>query len=145
MVSLCEFTDSLRPIKQMNCDFFLKQKDHVINIEAFKSGGVTELLAKMEERSERLGDIADVKVGLGAYGIGRGKPPQTKDMIMKRVYHAKNRATPQHYKYIEGRDVCRYWIGWSGEYLKYGEHLREPRNDFHLFSTKRILVRQIPS
>ena len=53
--------------------------------------------------------------------------------------------TEEYIKYLEGSDVCRYNLFWSGEYLRYGKHLREPRNDFTLFSTKRILVRQIPS
>ena len=38
------------------------------------------------------------------------------------------------YEYIEGEDVKRYLITWKyGEYLKYGKHLREPRNNWGLF------------
>ena len=51
-----------------------------------------------------------------------------------------------HPKYIEGEDVKRYECTWNKqEYLKYGKHLREPRSDWNLFSTPRLLVRQIPS
>ena len=46
---------------------------------------------------------------------------------------------------MDGKDVNRYHLNWSGEYLKYGDHLAEPRRDFQLFSSKRILVRQIPA
>ena len=48
-------------------------------------------------------------------------------------------------KYLDGKDVCRYRLDWSGEFLKYGDNLAAPRKDFRLYSTKRILVRQIPS
>jgi len=92
-----------------------------------------------------LDNADDVIHGLGAYGLRRGIPPQTERMIKDRVYHATHKASPQHFKYVDGRDVCRYYVGWSGEYLKYGDHLREPRRDWRLFSTNRILVRQIPS
>ena len=67
-------------------------------------------------------------------------------MIKKRVYHSTIKKGVDWFKYIEGEDVKRYACGWSHrEYLKYGKHLREPRNDWNLFSTPRILVRQIPS
>lgn len=144
-VRLFEYTDGFQFIKEANCDFFLKQRDYVVNIESFKTPGVAELTARIESNSRRLKDVSDVKVGLGAYGLARGIPPQTEKMIENRVYHATHKASPQHFKYIDGRDVCRYYIGWSGEYLNYGDHLREPRRDWRLFSTKRILVRQIPS
>jgi hypothetical protein len=46
--------------------------------------------------------------------------------------------------YLEGKDVKRYKIGWSGLYLKYGDNLAAPRKS-ELFKGERILVRQIPS
>ncbi len=45
---------------------------------------------------------------------------------------------------MEGRDVKRYLINWSGAYLKYGGNLAAPRSA-DLFERERILVRQIPS
>ena len=67
-------------------------------------------------------------------------------MIRNRVFHAKSKLTDDYYEYIEGEDVKRYLLTWKyREYLKYGKHLREPRNNWGLFSTPRILVRQIPS
>ncbi|MFH1897957.1 MAG: TaqI-like C-terminal specificity domain-containing protein [Candidatus Desantisbacteria bacterium] len=47
-------------------------------------------------------------------------------------------------KYLGGRDVCRYYLGWSGEYLSYGDWLAEPRKSVP-FDGERILIRQIPS
>jgi hypothetical protein len=46
---------------------------------------------------------------------------------------------------LDGKDVCRYRLSWSGEFLKFGDNLAAPRKDFRLYSTKRILVRQIPA
>jgi len=123
---------------------FLAQADAVINIEALKSGETGGVMATIEKNTRPLKDIASVKCGLKAYEVGKGTPPQSLEMKNARVYHS---TTPQKgfTKYLDGRDVCRYRFGWGGEYLKYGPNLGAPRGDFGLFSTPRILVRQIPS
>ncbi len=61
------------------------------------------------------------------------------------VYHSTRKIDNAYIKYLDGKDVCRYRLDWSGEFLKYGDNLAAPRKDFRLYSTKRILVRQIPS
>jgi TaqI-like C-terminal specificity domain len=112
---------------------FKGDKDHYALISKIEAGGLV------------LAFFGDIKVGLGAYGLGKGKPPQTKEMMQSRIYHSRCKEGIDWYPYIEGSDVCRYYLGWSGEYLKHGDHLREPRRNWDLFSTKRILVRQIPN
>jgi hypothetical protein len=144
-IQILEYVDSFHSIYTGKSKFFFSQKDYLINIDILRNVDAIHLVSKIEEKSIILDKLASVKVGLGAYGLNRGEPPQTKEMIANRVYHAKTKLTEQHIKYLEGKDVCRYYLGWSGEYLKYGKHLREPRADFNLFCTKRILVRQIPS
>ena len=136
----------IKLIKETHCSFFFDQKDYVINIELFKNGSFAGILNKIENASKELKEIADVKCGLGAYGKDKGNPPQTKEMIQNRVYHSKRKEGEEWFKYIEGEDVKRYSLTWMNEeYLKWGKHLREPRNNWDLFSTPRILVRQIPS
>ena len=145
VVLLYEYTDALHFIKKVEADYFLKQRDYVINIETFKSGGVAALLNKIEQCSVTLDELADVKAGLVAYEVGKGTPSQTKAMKDKRVYHAAKKLATDYYKYLDGKDVCRYYRGWGGEYLKYGDNLAAPRTDFALYSTERIIVRQIPA
>jgi len=116
----------------------------VINIEAFKSGSTGALVAKIEGAGKPLEKFSDVKAGLKAYETGAGQPRQTEEMKKDRIYHSET-CGKGYVKYLDGKDVCRYSLGWSGEYLKYGKHLAAPRKDWQLFSTPRILVRQIPS
>ncbi|MFH0341543.1 MAG: Eco57I restriction-modification methylase domain-containing protein [Chromatiales bacterium] len=145
-IRLFEYSDGFHFIKQADCAIFLEQRDHVINIGAFKGdGGVSGLMGKIDAGSARLGSIADVKVGLKAYQVGKGKPTQNLKIKEGRVFHSTRKVDNSYYKYLDGKDVKRYRMDWSGEYLKYGDHLAEPRKDFRLFSTKRILVRQIPA
>jgi hypothetical protein len=45
---------------------------------------------------------------------------------------------------LDGVDVRRYLLAWSGEYLSYGDWLAEPRRSVP-FDGERLLVRQIPA
>ncbi len=144
-ISLFEYVENFVSIKETNADFFLKQRDYIINIEALKGNETIAFLHKLENLSDKLSDVASIKVGLGAYGINKGIPPQTKEMIENRIFHSTYKIDKTYFKYLEGKDVSRYYLDWSGEYLKHGNHLREPRGNWDLFSTKRILVRQIPA
>jgi len=134
-------------VRKTTTDRLLAGKDYIINIEMYKNDAFESIIEKIENASQTIKmAYGDVKCGLGAYGKGKGIPPQTEEMIKNRVFHAKSKLSDDYYKYIEGEDVKRYLITWKyGEYLKYGKHLREPRNNWGLFSTPRILVRQIPS
>jgi SAM-dependent methyltransferase len=144
-LKLFEYTDSFQLIVETDCEYFLSLRDFVINIEAFKGTGVASLINKIDSLSIPLEQTADVRAGLKAYEVGKGTPPQTLAMKEKRIYHSTLKISNKYIKYLDGRDVCRYRLNWGGEFLKYGDNLAAPRNDFNLFSTKRILVRQIPS
>ena len=144
-IKLYEYEDSFKLIKDLQTEYFLLRNDFIINIELLKNDIISNLLDKTEKQSVMLENIADVKAGLKAYEVGKGKPPQTRNMKEKRIYHSRRKTDETYLNYLDGKDVNRYYLNWSGEYLKYGENLAAPRNNFNLFSTKRILVRQIPS
>ena len=92
----------------------------------------------------QLKDVADVKSGIVAYEVGKGVPEQTEEMKDNRVYHSTTPNGSDWIKYLEGVDVARYHLGWSGEYVKYGSNLAAQRK-IELFNNPRIVVRQIPS
>ncbi|GHV05967.1 hypothetical protein AGMMS50229_09930 [Campylobacterota bacterium] len=143
-VLLAEWDTKYNLIARIEKQKLLSSKDCLISIEALKANEIFDLLNKIENYSERLSDIADVKAGLKAYETGKGDPPLTEEMKKNRVWHS-TRQHKSYLKYLDGRNVMRYSFGWSGEFLKYGNNLAAPRNNFDLFSTPRILVRQIPS
>ena len=92
----------------------------------------------------QLQTICDVKNGVQAYTVGEGSPICTEEMKKNRIYHNSVRKDNTWVKYLDGVDVCRYSLGWSGQYIKYGKNLSRPRQE-NLFIGDRILVRQIPS
>ena len=91
-----------------------------------------------------LHQICDVKNGVQAYTVGEGSPICTEHIKNNREYHSLTKYDEHWLKYLDGVDVCRYSMGWSGQYIKYGRNLSRPRR-FELFNGERILVRQIPS
>lgn len=119
-------------------DFY--KNEFVINISQTKYKNT----ALEFKNTIQLGEIADVKSGIVAYEVGKGKPPQTEEMKNNRVYHSENKKGEEWIKYLNGVDVGRYLLGWSGEYIKYGDNLAASRKP-ELFEKERILVRQIPS
>ncbi len=145
-LSECIEKNTIELIIETENKFFKEKKDFIINIELFKNDNYAKLIEKIEENSVELKELADVKVGLKAYQIGKGKPLQTKYTKDNRIFHSNQKVSEAYFKYLEGSDVKRYSITWDKmEYLKWGKHLAEPRANWGLFSTPRILVRQIPS
>ncbi|MAU40175.1 MAG: hypothetical protein CMF31_00970 [Kordiimonas sp.] len=120
----------------------LSKDDYIINLSI--NSKAEGLLVKINNQSDVLDNVATVKAGLQAYEVGKGNPIQTKEMKNERVYHSFEKVDGDYLKYVDGKDVCRYYQTWGGEFLKYGENLASPRNS-HLFNSPRILVRQIPS
>ena len=133
-------------ILKTETDVFFATKEYIINIDMFKRSEFVALINKIEQNTCELKNYAEVKAGLQAYEVGKGIPKQTKNMKDKRVYHSQEKQNDDYYRYLDGNDVKRYSITWENkEYLKYGKHLAAPRNNWDLFSSPRILVRQIPS
>ena len=121
-----------------------ENNNNIINIPLLKNKGTVNVLQKVESISIELKDISKVSTGLKAYQVGKGIPKQTEEIKRGRKFHSKQKISSDDYPYLEGRDVSRYNLSWSGEYLRYGVHLAEPRKSVP-FKGTRILVRQIPS
>lgn len=143
-VTLGEFIDGSIEIhgKYGQSDF--PAPDHLINIALQKNTAGISIVNKIRENSRPLIDYCDVKTGLKAYQIGKGKPKQTNKQKANRVFHSSEKLDDSYIRYLEGKDVKRYSLSWGGQWLKYGVFLAEPRS-IDLFTGERILVRQIPS
>ncbi len=123
----------------------IKASKFYLPISKLKNTQFFPLLNKIEENGQPLKQIAQVSTGIKAYQIGKGKPVQTRQIKDDRVYHSFEKEDENYWKYLEGRDVCRYNLFWSRkEFIKYGIYLAEPRFSVD-FSMPRILVRQIPN
>jgi type I restriction-modification system DNA methylase subunit len=118
--------------------------DQIIQFKSLKNAMSNLIIKKIETQAIVLGNISTVKSGLKAYETGKGTPIQTDKMKRDRIYHSITKKDNNYRPYLEGKDVKRYKLDWSGQFLKYGKNLAAPRKR-ELFEGERILVRQIPS
>lgn len=118
--------------------------NRTININLTKNKEFIEHLTTINGNSQKLSDLALIKHGVVAYLVGDGIPKQTKQIRDTRAYHSRIREDDSYLKYLEGKDIGRYRISWSGEYIKYGKNLAR-RSQLEYFQNPRILIKQIPS
>jgi adenine-specific DNA-methyltransferase len=116
----------------------------IIQIGLFKDLQSQQLSEKIKLKSKPLAEFATVSTGLKVYQTGKGKPPQTDKEKTGRVFHSLKPKGTNAGRYLEGVDVSRYCLSWSGEYLNYGNWIAEPRKSVP-YKGERLLVRQIPS
>jgi len=143
-ITLGEFRDGkLKIVGKFVPDTF-KSNNYIINISLAKNKDKMTILKNVNEKSKQLDEVSTIKSGFVAYETGKGNPPQTNEMKNNRIYHSDKNEGEYWYKYLDGKDVKRYQINWSGKWVKYGEWLAAPRTS-ELYANPRILVRQIPS
>lgn len=118
--------------------------DNIINFGMYQNVEKANLVKKIESGRQKLSDFIAISNGLVAYKIDNGSPKQDKDMALKRIYHSRTQNSSDWKPYFGGSDVKRYYADWSGEYIKYGNNLGEPRR-LELFNKTHLLVRVIPS
>jgi hypothetical protein len=117
-------------------------KNEGFEFKVFLDDENDSLNLKIIEDSELLDDLVDIKAGLQAYEKNKGEPKQSVDDVKNRPYDYDYQFDSETFKYIEGKDVGRFSVSWSGLYLKYGNNLAAPRV-FNLFNGKKIIVREI--
>jgi type I restriction-modification system DNA methylase subunit len=100
------------------------------------------LTKKLIIGSKKLDDLVLIKAGLQAYEKNKGEPKQTVEDVKNRPFDYTYKFDENTHKYLEGKDVGRYFISWSGLYLQYGKHLASPRT-FNLFDGQKIIIREI--
>ncbi len=109
--------------------------------KVFSDENSDRIFQKITQGSVILDEVATVRSGLKAYQAGKGNPKQTPEVVKNRPFDFTHKFDANTHKYIEGKNVSRYHIGWSGSYLKFGDHLAEPR----IFPGPKIIVREITS
>ncbi len=90
----------------------------------------------------RLSENFTVRTGLQAYERGKGNPVQTEDDVKNHPFDYTYKFDQDTYRYLEGGDVGRYRLNWSGQWLRWGAWLSQPR-DLAMFSRPRVLIREI--
>jgi hypothetical protein len=105
---------------------------------------VSAIVDKVIRNSITIGEVFDVRTGLQAYEDGKGTPPQSAADVKNHVFDREKRVDENTVKYLQGRDVGRYELNWSGMWMQYGPWLSQPR-EIDIFKRPRVLLREITS
>jgi len=100
------------------------------------------LTKKLKTDSKNLDDLVLIKAGLKAYEKNKGEPKQTAEDVKNRPFDYTYQFDENTHKYLEGKDVGRYFTNWSGQYLQYGKHLAASRTS-NLFDAEKVIIREI--
>jgi len=90
-----------------------------------------------------LSSLCIINVGIKPYQIGKGTPPQTKEIVESRPYDGDQKVGAAYRPYLRGSDIGRYLIDpIEPRYLKYGPWLAEPRPAANFDAPVKIVMRQ---
>ncbi|KAF0239136.1 MAG: hypothetical protein FD181_521 [Prolixibacteraceae bacterium] len=91
---------------------------------------------------QKLGEIAQIIVGIKPYQVGKGDPKQTREIVNSRVFSSDRPIDNTFKSCIVGKDFNRYtMLNTNLSYLSYGKWLAEPREIAPFFKEK-IIIRQ---
>ncbi|SEA25895.1 Eco57I restriction-modification methylase domain-containing protein [Psychroflexus halocasei] len=117
-------------------------KNNGFEFRVFSNEQSVELTNKLKLNSKVLDKLVNIRAGLQAYEKNKGEPKQSANDVKNRPYDYDYKFDENTHKYLEGKDVQRYSINWSGQYLGYGKQLASPRT-FDLFNGEKIIIREI--
>ncbi len=102
----------------------------------------SNLLAKLRHAAKPFGDNCVIIWGIKPYQVGYGIPPQTREMVDKRVYHSDKMRGKDWKPILVGSGVNRYVLNFPGNlFIRYGKWLMYPSNEELMLGPK-ILMRQ---
>lgn len=102
-----------------------------------------KILSKINAKRVKAEALLDICSGIKEYQVGKGTPPQIQSDKDNRIYNSNSKIDESYVKELRGKNIDSFIIKWNSEYVKYGKHLAEPRDEKY-FSGEKILLRQIP-
>lgn len=105
---------------------------------------IDSIITSFLNNSKTIGDIYNVRTGLQAYEKNKGIPKQTAQNVRNHIFDYDYKFDKDTYQYIDGKNIKRYHVNWSGRWLRYGKWLSQPRT-LDIFSRPRLLIREITS
>jgi len=110
-------------------------------IDFRSSPRVLTLREIIRSRTTPLSSTFSVKAGVKMYELGKGSPPQTKEVVASKPY-SRTGKSPAGWKVLyRGGDITPFHLSDSGERVHYGPWLAAPRTS-ELFEPPKILMRR---
>jgi len=151
-LALVTIVDSIDTFQQQLMGDGVKQIRHHQEKWSASDGDVINIFMNPEEEALAnkcsqiglsLDSMCATNVGIKPYQVGKGIPPQTKEVVSKRPYDSTKRLGVAYRPYLRGADIGRYVIApLETRYLKYGPWLAEPRPAANFDAPVKIVMRQ---
>ncbi|MCZ8196751.1 MAG: N-6 DNA methylase [Flavobacterium sp.] len=115
-----------------------KSKNLILEYEISENyDAIIQTILKKSICLEKIGECVQ---GLTAYDSYRGHSQET---IKQRAFHFNEKIDESCGKWLDGKNLSRYFLEEGNEWLKYGDWLAAPREP-KFFENPRILFREIP-
>ncbi len=93
---------------------------------------------------QKLSDYISGYQGMKPYEQGKGNPPQTREMMVQKIYHSSTKKDESYFPLIGAGHVQRFLLKENNEYIKYGVNLAASRK-IEIFSGERLVLNRILS
>ena len=136
---------SIQSINQPNREFTISTKvwfeQNAFNIHS--DVAESKIISKIESENKPLSHIGEIFYGIKVYQVGKGNPPQTKDILEKKPFTSSKKEDKTFLPFFDGKHIGRYKLLWeNNNWLKYGPWLADPRQP-QKYEGEKILIRKI--
>ncbi len=102
------------------------------------------LFRKIQNKSVAISEVCDVFNGIKPFEKGKGKPPQTSQIMKEKPYVVEGAKPSEEFlPLLRGSLIRRYENLWNANYwVLYGEWLAAPRNPEIFSAPKKLMIRQ---
>jgi hypothetical protein len=116
-------------------------RHHAINTQIGEKEYI--ILEKIFLGKKKLIDVFEIKNGVKPYEVGKGIPPQTKEVVKEKPFTSNEKRNESFIPLIGGSDFEKYHIRWNNDnWISYGKWLAAPREESIFNSQEKIIVRQ---
>ncbi len=131
-----------KPFKEFSIS--LKSWQQIGGFNVYSTEEEIELILKLDSHNG-FDQIASAYSGIKGYEVGKGTPPQTKEIRRNKPYTSEDKMGDNWSPFYDGKHIGRYENYWkSDNWIKYGEWLAAPRKS-EIFEGEKILARKIVS
>lgn len=138
--STTHFIPIVTPTQSFELSLSIVKNDPNTKINFLLSPRTQTLVSKIEAAGTRLERICEVSQGLTPYDKYKG---HSQEQIKERCFHASSKLDESYGIWLNGRDIRRWSIKHSGEWLSYGKWLGAPRDE-RFFQNAKIYCREVP-
>jgi len=102
-----------------------------------------KVFSKIAKHGIAFGKVSLIVCGLTPYRKGKGKPPQTQEIVESKAYDSSRKLDKTYRQYLMGRDFHRYsWRIQESRWISYGDWIAEPRYAAPFDDDVKVVIRQ---